>query len=32
MGRANPLLKVAKRKEATTRAEIADIFKLSRLG
>jgi hypothetical protein len=32
MGRANPLLKVARRKEATTRAEIADIFKLSRLG
>ena len=32
MGRANPLLKVAKRKEVTTRAEIADIFKLSRPG
>lgn len=32
MGRANPHLKIVKRKETTTRAEIADIFELSRLG
>ena len=31
MGRANPLVKVTKRKETTTRAEIANIFNLSRL-
>lgn len=31
MGRANPHLKILQRKESTTRAEISDLFELSRL-